>query len=306
MKPFISICIPAYKNASYLDVLLRSIELQVFRDFEVVVSDDSPDDEVEKLCNRYQANFKLVYHKNKPAKGSPANWNIAIGLAKGYWIKIMHDDDWFADEYSLAGFAKAAQDNPAAGFIFSECAEYENGKLINTKQVSGYAEKQLRKSPLFLFSKNHIGQPSVTLIKNNLQTWYDERTKWVVDFEFYIRCLQNMPFHIVRKPLINIGINKEQITKAVFTDSSVLIPENLYLLEKMGTGILKKMTVYDHYWRLFRNMGIRDMAQLNEYADGETPQEIKRMLQLQFKIPLSVLRIGIFSKIFMGVAFYRS
>jgi glycosyltransferase involved in cell wall biosynthesis len=105
MQPFISICIPAYKNASYLDVLLRSIESQTFRNYEVIVSDDSQDDEVEILCKHYSTKFSLQYHKNSPAKGSPANWNMVISLAKGEWIKMMHDDDWFAGKASLAAFA---------------------------------------------------------------------------------------------------------------------------------------------------------------------------------------------------------
>lgn len=50
MPPLISICIPAYKNTDYLSVLLQSVAVQTFRDFEVVVSDDSPTDEVETLC----------------------------------------------------------------------------------------------------------------------------------------------------------------------------------------------------------------------------------------------------------------
>jgi glycosyltransferase involved in cell wall biosynthesis len=47
MNPKISICIPTYKQVDKLEVLLRSIDSQTFRDFEVIVSDDSPDMDVE-------------------------------------------------------------------------------------------------------------------------------------------------------------------------------------------------------------------------------------------------------------------
>ena len=39
----ISICIPAYKHPDFLKRLLDSISIQSFRDFEVIISDDSPD-----------------------------------------------------------------------------------------------------------------------------------------------------------------------------------------------------------------------------------------------------------------------
>ncbi|MEO8770795.1 MAG: glycosyltransferase family 2 protein [Ferruginibacter sp.] len=306
MTPLISICIPAYKNAAYLDILLRSVEAQSFRDYEVVVSDDSPDTEVEFLCKRYASKFALQYQKNTIPKGSPANWNAGIKMAKGKWIKIMHDDDWFSSEHSLDIFAKAAQDNPGANFIFSGYTNYENGKIKKTNIPGSFVKRKLEE-PLNLIAVNYIGHPSTTLVKNNHTAWYDEHTKWVVDIEFYVRCLQTTSFYMISESLINIGINNEQITKAAFRNSSIEIPENLYLLQKMGVGILKKITVYDHYWRVFRNLGIRSMEELQQYqGENNIPGKLKKMLNMQFKIPLPLLRVGAFSKIFMAISYYRN
>ncbi|MGZ5190970.1 MAG: glycosyltransferase family 2 protein, partial [Flavisolibacter sp.] len=38
MKPFVSICIPAYKRPDFLIRLLDSIRVQTFKDFEVIVT----------------------------------------------------------------------------------------------------------------------------------------------------------------------------------------------------------------------------------------------------------------------------
>ena len=306
MAPLISICIPAYKNAAYLDILLRSVEVQTYRDFEVVVSDDSPDTAVELLCKKYASKFPLLYQKNEIPKGSPGNWNTGIRKAKGKWIKIMHDDDWFSSENSLQSFAKAAQDNPGAGFIFSGYSNFENGKIKKINIPGSFVKRKL-KEPLNLIALNYIGHPSTTLVKNNLTEWYDERTKWIVDFEFYIRCLQTTSFFMIAESLINIGINNEQITKATFRNSSVEIPENLYLLQKMGVGILKNITVYDHYWRVFRNLGIRSFEQIQQHAgENSIPEKLNKMLKMQFKIPLPLLRVGAFSKIIMAISYYSN
>lgn len=48
--PFISICIPAYKNVKYVERLLASIKEQSFRDFEIVITDNSPDNCIELLA----------------------------------------------------------------------------------------------------------------------------------------------------------------------------------------------------------------------------------------------------------------
>src|ERR1700730_8593371 len=118
-NPLISICIPAYKNTDFLMRLLDSIMIQRFRDFEVVVTDDSPDEAVGRLCGEYAYRIPLRYFRNSRQLGTPENWNEAVRKSAGEWIKIMHDDDWFADEDCLGAFAAAARQHSGAAFIFS-------------------------------------------------------------------------------------------------------------------------------------------------------------------------------------------
>ncbi len=108
-QPFISICIPAYKRTQYLQRLLRSIAEQTFNNFEVIVSDDSNDDSVKKLIAQFENQFSLKYWQNQTSLGTPANWNAAIQKAAGEWIKLMHDDDWFATPSALQQFADATK-----------------------------------------------------------------------------------------------------------------------------------------------------------------------------------------------------
>src|SRR5215213_9554314 len=98
---FISICIPAFKRVEYLARLLDSVKKQRFRDFEVIITDDSPAEEVRNLAEKYRYDFELKYSKNASPLGTPENWNAAIRQARGEWIKLMHDDDWFRNEDSL-------------------------------------------------------------------------------------------------------------------------------------------------------------------------------------------------------------
>lgn len=300
--PAISICIPAYKNASYLQRLLDSINGQTYRNFEVVVTDDSPDTAVETLVAGYAHQFPLLYHRNTPALGSPANWNKAIALAKGAWIKMMHDDDWFADAHSLQQFADAAA-NAATDFIFSGFTEVEleSGRR-RPFVISRLDAWILRRNPLYLFRTNYIGHPSTTLMRNKPQQWYDEQVKWVVDFECYIRLLrQSNGFYAIREPLICIGVGGEQITKIAFRNPEIEIPENLYLLQKLGTGVLKNVFVHDYYWRLLRNLGINNDTSLQQLAlHVAVPEVLRRMLSWQRIAGQDLLRSsGVYSKCWM-------
>ena len=76
--PLISICIPAYKQVDFLQRLLDSIRTQTFRDFEVILTDDSPDNAVADLVTAFSTALPIRFIKNPVALGTPENWNEAI------------------------------------------------------------------------------------------------------------------------------------------------------------------------------------------------------------------------------------
>ena len=59
----VSICVPAYKNPVGVERLLESIKVQSFTDYEVVVTDDSPDGSVEEVVRRAEVPG-IVYVRN--------------------------------------------------------------------------------------------------------------------------------------------------------------------------------------------------------------------------------------------------
>ena len=76
--PKISVAIPTYVNnllgVQHLKELFDSVKVQTFTDYEIVVSDNSPNDLVEKLCDDYSVNYK----KNLTHVGMSANSNYVI------------------------------------------------------------------------------------------------------------------------------------------------------------------------------------------------------------------------------------
>ena len=248
----------------------------------------------------------MWYYKNKPVKGSPANWNEAIGNANGNWIKLMHDDDWFASDDALQYYVDIVNSIKGIDFVFSGYNDYENNVYKKTNNLKKVTFSKIISNPLYLFKSNYIGNPSVILIKKNSKFTYDEKLKWVVDFEFYIRCIKEMKIYYCSEILINVGYNSDQITKSVFRNIKVEIPENIYMLNKFGVEILKNIIVFDYYWRLFRNLNIRKLETIYLNLDGnDLDNSIIKMARYQFLIPLRVLKIGIISKILMSLAYLR-
>ena len=62
-----------------------------------------------------------------------------------------------------------------------------------------YADKKFFESnPYHLLKKVYVGNPSCTIIKKDVNIWYDKRYKYIVDFDYYIRVIQQtgMPVYI--------------------------------------------------------------------------------------------------------------
>lgn len=300
MNPFISICIPAYKRVQYLRRLLDSIVVQTFRDFEIILSDDSDDDSVKNLGESYTDRLTIRYFKNKPSLGTPANWNFAISRAEGEWIKLIHDDDWFSSADSLAIYAEYAKKEKKK-FIFSAYSNYYESE--NRYQEVGFPygwKDRIIKSPVTLLAHNVVGPPSVTLIHRSIKETYDERMKWRVDMDFYMRLLTTEKEYLrIDKVLVNVGVNDTQVTNSCINVPSVELPEGYLLLEKHGIRALSHVLVYDAWWRLLRNMKIFSENQLNNYVQKEWPSTIHKMVNHLAKSPSFVLKKGITSKFAM-------
>lgn len=298
---FFSICIPAFKHEKNIRRLLNSIEVQSFRDYEIIISDDSPDNSVQSVVSAFTS-LPIKYYRNIPSQGMPRNWNFAISKACGQWIKIMHDDDWFSDKDSLKYFAE--ETTKGGMFIFSRYMDvFENGK-VTKPSFSSYLEKRILRNPVSLMAKNVIGPPSVTLIHNSIKEQYDERFKWRVDIDYYIRLLLNRnSFSIIDRPLINVGISAAQVTNSCYNVPEVELPESLLIIEKYGLLPFRDILVYDAWWRMLRNMNIRSKEKISMYASGQVPTIILTMIKHESFIPIKILNIGVVSKILMFISY---
>jgi len=303
-SPFISICIPAYKRVNYLHRLLESIFIQSFKDFEIILSDDSDDNSVQSLYESYSDKLPIHYFRNNPSLGTPANWNFAISKANGEWIKLIHDDDWFASADSLSVFAEYAG-KAKEKFIFSAYSNYYESEN-RYEQVAfpwGWKSRIIR-YPVTLLAHNVVGPPSVIMVHKSIHEKYDERMKWRVDMDFYMRVLSSEKAYFrIDKPLINVGVNDTQVTNACINVPAVELPEGYLLLHKHGVAALSHPLVYDAWWRLLRNMKIFSKEQLTEFENKDWPSAILVMVKHLSVCPSFVLSNGLTSKFAMSLSY---
>jgi len=90
-KPTVSVVIPAYNEATYIDRLLEALSKQSYKNFEVIVSDADSGDGTDKVVASFKDPLaaKLV---SSPPKGPGAGRNAGARAARGDWLLFLDAD----------------------------------------------------------------------------------------------------------------------------------------------------------------------------------------------------------------------
>ena len=213
-KTKVSICIPCYQQAMDVRRLLDSILQQDYTDFEVILTDDSGDDEVERVAADYRGRIvaktgeetSFFYQRNPVRLGHVRNWNAALQKAGGEYIKIMFSDDWFTFPTSLSTFVRMLKEHPNAVLSFSGSRQSilagEDSqtplKHLNRKSEGKSWDRAadeafltaLRKDFRILFQSDQIGAPSAVLYRRgDAVQLFDEESGFASDVFLYMELL---------------------------------------------------------------------------------------------------------------------
>lgn len=108
----ISVIMPVYNSEEYLDMAIKSVLNQTFKDFELLLIDDGSTDNSRNICQKYceqDARVRLFAHSNH---GISYTRNIGIKNAVGTYITFIDNDDEYKCEM-LENIYKYACENDA-------------------------------------------------------------------------------------------------------------------------------------------------------------------------------------------------
>lgn len=299
-KPKVSICIPAYKQPERLTKALGSLLKQSFTDFEVVITDDSPDNSVENVVKEFKIQLDIKYKKNLERRGSPGNWNEGLRLATGEYIKILHHDDWLTESESLAKYVALLEKNPSADFAFSGTLNVgAQGEFRYEHRIKQDQVKNLLQDPTVLFYGNFVGAPSATIYRNKYPIEFDEKLKWLVDIDFYIRYFKHNPkFAFTTDLLITVTDDApERVTSTSVDNPQVQVFEHVHVYQKLSRLFGYNYRRFTHLWNLFERYQVDNKETLDRYGVMPIDREMEIFVRSR-KAHLLVRRvIGIIYKI---------
>lgn len=134
----ISIVVPVYNVAAYLEKCLISIKNQTYSNLEVLCVDDGSTDDSGKILDSFakeDARFRVLHQENQ---GTGAARNVALEHLTGDYIGFVDPDDWIEPEmFELLhdAITKAGTDVVSCGYYMDR----EDGSVVrmqNKKKVS--------------------------------------------------------------------------------------------------------------------------------------------------------------------------
>ncbi len=104
MPPLLSLCIPTFNRAQFLDACLdslRSTSAEVWESVEILISDNASTDHTREVVRKYEQKYRIRYFRNETNIGGERNFFAAAERASSDHVWVFGDDDLF-DEGALS------------------------------------------------------------------------------------------------------------------------------------------------------------------------------------------------------------
>jgi glycosyltransferase involved in cell wall biosynthesis len=203
--PAVSVIIPNYNHAEYLEKRIESVLQQTYRDFEIILLDDCSDDDSFIIINKYIKHPKvsktIVNEKNDGS--AVRQWEKGISESTGKYIWIAESDD-FADKTLLETLVSELE-SKNVGITYCG-SHYVNERNDNIYEPADIKEDSVSTGENFIRTKmiygNSIYNSSAVVFKRELiKNLKFPRMKYCGDWLFWVKILQITNISVIEKKL---------------------------------------------------------------------------------------------------------
>lgn len=240
--PLITVSMASYNHAKYLPEAIESVLNQTFPDFELIIIDDASQDQSRSFIEIYAKKddrIRAIFHDKNQGIAFTANQGMAA--AKGKYITFIDSDDvWMPEKLQKQLDILARDENLVVwseGLIIDE-AGTPTGETFTQMNHSSGREKS---GNIFedLLQGNHILASSMIFKRENLKgIHFDERFKYLNDFQFNVDMARLYRFWFIPEPLVQYRVHRGSTVKKDYEGHILDYPKvGLYFLERYGPDI---------------------------------------------------------------------
>ena len=235
--PKLSIFIPCFNEEKYIEIAVKSVLNQTYKDFILNIVDDNSTDNTLNIVKKIK-DPRIVIYKYNTNIGCHPNMNRCLKLPKSPYVKILCADDILSPD-CLKDEVEILDKYPSVSLVF--CASNiinSNGKIIfqrklfsDDRMIKG--DKLIKK--ILTSAHNILGEPSGTMFRKNIIEKYNislnENYKYMPDLEMWIKTLKYGDGFYINKKLFSFRLHKSSGTPKLIKRS---LDEHLKLMREYG------------------------------------------------------------------------
>jgi glycosyltransferase involved in cell wall biosynthesis len=314
--PLISVVLPVYNCALYIEEALDSILNQTIQDFEIIIIDDCSTDETVKIIqSKFDKRIKLILKEQN--KGLIDSLNIGFKKSTGKYIARMDGDD-----ISLLNRFEKQLDVLESNPYIKVCGCWLQRFGTSHEIIKHKEHHDEIVSRLLLSCSMTMG--AVMLDRKTFADYiFDENKKHVEDYDYWARVAWSGQFYNIQKVLYHYRAHETQVTHLYSrTQWKGDVGIKLFLFKKLNYNIgvysdelITKMLLLNksieiREFKLFIKW-INELKRLNNKSLVYSSAELKKVLKIFkrlviFSFCFKNTSIGITKQLRMKALFYLS
>jgi glycosyltransferase involved in cell wall biosynthesis len=207
--PTVSVIIPSYNHADYIEECLKSVFAQTFQDFEIIITDDASSDRTVEIIEGFE-DPRIELFKHNTNRGASVASNNCIQHAKGKYIAMLSSDDaWYPNKLEVQ--VRYLESHPEIGAVFGKVDWIdETGANITSKHFPYMDVFDVKNRSRFewlnhFFYKGNCLCHPCSLVRRECYDQVgllDPSFASIPDFDLWIRICMKYEIHILDQRLI--------------------------------------------------------------------------------------------------------
>jgi glycosyltransferase involved in cell wall biosynthesis len=208
-KPKVSVIIPAYNQAHFLDAAIQSVLSQTCCDYEIIVVNDGSTDDTGAVAQRYGERVRYIFQENQGLAGAR---NTGICAAQAELVALLDSDDLWLPGY-LETMLSLAEEYPQAALFYcaGQCID-KAGLPLN--QVVGIADHSPADLYQALLRANFLIPSTITMRRDAVVQagLFDQTLRSWEDWELWLRLLPENKFIGINDVLVKYRIHGSSLS----------------------------------------------------------------------------------------------
>lgn len=252
--PLVSILIPAYNRTTLLVKALKSAIHQTYKNIEIIIGDDSTNDDVRKVIEPYlQKDNRIKYFSNGGCLGfyGAENARRCLSVCKGEFINYLDDDDIFVKD-KIEKMAQVLRNNPEVKIVTSHRGLIDDyGNIMEERAfnkrlccVDTVFEGRDIITRILMENTNFVGEPTTAMFRKadieDYGVFNGKKYSCLVDVSMWIQLLSKGKCMYITETLSYFRIHSTQNTQKMDIQPVGMVEWKNLIQDSYTKGLLTK------------------------------------------------------------------